>query len=169
MRLGTRRNSHKPFAILDIGSSKICCMIGEIDKLGTLSLIGQGTHASAGIRAGEVNVLSEFSAAIGNCAGAMHRQRGLDRVGLATANLEAAVRDCAIDEQIGRLHGERLQKVHATQCCRGCRTRLLEVACAREDDAALNDVGGDESVKPACGGRTEDTAAVRRGQGALRK
>jgi len=33
MRLGTRRNSHKPFAILDIGSSKICCMIGEIDKL----------------------------------------------------------------------------------------------------------------------------------------
>ena len=48
MRLGTRRNSHKPFAILDIGSSKICCMIGEIDKLGTLSLIGQGTHALQG-------------------------------------------------------------------------------------------------------------------------
>ena len=38
MRLGTRRNSHKPFAILDIGSSKICCMIGEIDKLGTCLL-----------------------------------------------------------------------------------------------------------------------------------
>ena len=54
MRLGTRGNSHKPFAILDIGSSKICCMIGAIDKLGTLSLIGQGTHASAGMRAGEV-------------------------------------------------------------------------------------------------------------------
>ena len=77
MRLGTRRNSHKPFAILDIGSSKICCMIGEIDKLGTLSLIGQGTHASAGMRAGEVNVLSEFSDAIGNCVQSAERAAGL--------------------------------------------------------------------------------------------
>ena len=77
MRLGTQRNSHKPFAILDIGSSKICCMIGEIDKLGTLSLIGQGTHASAGMRAGEVNVLSEFSDAIGNCVQSAERAAGL--------------------------------------------------------------------------------------------
>ena len=77
MRLGTRRNSHKPLAILDIGSSKICCMIGEIDKLGTLSLIGQGTHASAGMRAGEVNVLSEFSDAIGNCVQSAERAAGL--------------------------------------------------------------------------------------------
>ena len=77
MRLGSRRNSHKPFAILDIGSSKICCMIGEIDKLGTLSLIGQGTHASAGMRAGEVNVLSEFSDAIGNCVQSAERTAGL--------------------------------------------------------------------------------------------
>ena len=53
MRLGRRRNSHKPFAILDIGSSKICCMIGEVDKSGELRLLGQGTHASAGLRTGE--------------------------------------------------------------------------------------------------------------------
>ena len=77
MRLGTRHNSQKPFAILDIGSSKICCMIGAIDRLGTLSLIGQGTHAAAGMRAGEVNVLSEFSDAIGNCVQSAERAAGL--------------------------------------------------------------------------------------------
>ena len=52
-------------------------MIGEIDKLGTLRLIGQGTHASAGMRAGEVNVLSEFSDAIGNCVQSAERAAGL--------------------------------------------------------------------------------------------
>ncbi|MGC6452884.1 MAG: cell division protein FtsA [Candidatus Puniceispirillaceae bacterium] len=78
MNLGRRRNSRKPFAILDIGSSKICCMIGEIDKLGTLNLLGQGTHASAGMRAGEVTVLSEFSDAIGNCVQSAERAAGLD-------------------------------------------------------------------------------------------
>ena len=82
------------------------------------------------------------SVAAGSRSGAVHCLRGLDGIGLATANLEAAVRDCALDEQIGRLHDERLQKVHATQCCRGCRTRHLEVARAREDDAALHDVVG---------------------------
>ena len=77
MKISRRRNSRRPFAVLDIGSSKICCMIGEIDKLGTLSLIGQGTHASAGMRAGEVNVLSDFSDAIGNCVQSAERAAGL--------------------------------------------------------------------------------------------
>lgn len=77
MKLGSRRNSRRPFAILDIGSSKICCMIGEIDKFGTLQLLGQGTHASAGMRAGEVNILSEFSDAIGHCVQSAERAAGL--------------------------------------------------------------------------------------------
>ena len=77
MKLGSRRNSRRPFAILDIGSSKICCMIGEIGKFGTLQLLGQGTHASAGMRAGEVNILSEFSDAIGHCVQSAERAAGL--------------------------------------------------------------------------------------------
>ena len=34
MNLRSRRNIGRPFAILDIGSTKICCMIGEIDRQG---------------------------------------------------------------------------------------------------------------------------------------
>ena len=75
-----------------------------------------------------------------------------DGVGLAAAHLEAAVRDRALDEQAGRLDRERLQKVHATQCRRRCCTRHLEVARAREDDAALHDVVGDEFDEAIGGG-----------------
>ena len=77
MKISRRRNSRRPFAVLDIGSSKISCMIGEIDKLGTLTLLGQGTHASAGMRSGEVTVLSEFSDAIGHCVQSAERAAGL--------------------------------------------------------------------------------------------
>lgn len=77
MKFSRRRNSRRPFAVLDIGSSKICCMIGETDKLGTLRLLGQGTHASAGMRSGEVTVLSEFSDAIGHCVQSAERAAGL--------------------------------------------------------------------------------------------
>ena len=77
MKFSRRRNSLRPFAVLDIGSSKICCMIGEIDKSGTLTLLGQGTHASAGMRAGEVTVLSDFSDAIGHCVQTAERAAGL--------------------------------------------------------------------------------------------
>ena len=77
MKLSRRRTSRRPFAVLDIGSSKICCMIGEIDKLGTLTLLGQGTHASAGMRAGEVTVLSDFSDSIGHCVQSAERAAGL--------------------------------------------------------------------------------------------
>ena len=99
----------------------------------------------------------------------MHRQRGLNGVGLAAVDLEAAIRDRALDELTRRLDGKRLQEEDTAQTCRCRRTRHLEVARAREDDAALHDVVGDEGVKRTGGGRAQDDAAVRRGQAALRK
>ena len=71
--------------------------------------------------------------------------------------------------QAGRVGNERLQEVHTMQCRRCCCTRHLEVAHAREDDAALHDVVGDEGMKRTGGGRAEDDAAVRRGQSVLRE
>ena len=99
----------------------------------------------------------------------MHRQRGLHGLGLATANLEAAVKDRALDEQIRRLDGERLKEEDAVQCRTDSSTRHLEVRRAWEDDAALHDVVGHDGVKLACGGRAEDDTAVRRGQSVPRQ
>ena len=72
----------------------------------------------------------------------MHR-RALDGISLAAAHLKAAFSECALDEQAGRLDGEWLQEVNATQRRRRCSSRHLEVAGAWEDDAALHDVVGD--------------------------
>ena len=77
MKLRRNRKIRRPFAILDIGSSKICCMIGEVDKLGELRLLGQGTHASAGMRSGEVTALTAMSDAIGNAVQSAERAAGL--------------------------------------------------------------------------------------------
>ena len=77
MKLRRARQSRRPFGILDIGSSKICCMIGEHDKNGGVRLLGQGTHASGGIRAGEVTALAALSDAIGNAVQTAERAAGV--------------------------------------------------------------------------------------------
>ena len=77
MNLRHRRSIGQPFAILDIGSTKICCMIGEIDREGELRLLGQGTHASAGMRAGEVTALTNLGDAIGQAVQSAERAANL--------------------------------------------------------------------------------------------
>jgi len=73
----TKVIARQPFAALDIGSSKICCMIGEPDGSGGVSLLGHGTHASAGIRSGEVSDLEALSGAIGKAVQIAEREAGL--------------------------------------------------------------------------------------------
>ena len=77
MKLRSRRSTRRPFAILDMGSTKICCMIGEIDRQGELRLLGQGTHASAGMRAGEVTALTDLGDAIGQAVQSAERAADL--------------------------------------------------------------------------------------------
>ena len=77
MNLRHRSSIGRPFAILDIGSTKICCMIGEIDREGELRLLGQGTHASAGMRAGEVTALTNLGDAIGQAVQSAERAANL--------------------------------------------------------------------------------------------
>ena len=73
----TKAITRRPFAVLDIGSSKICCMIGEADGEGGVRLLGHGTHASAGIRSGEVSELEALSTVIGKTVQAAERDSGI--------------------------------------------------------------------------------------------
>ena len=73
----TKAITRRPFAVLDIGSSKICCMIGEADGAGGVRLLGHGTHASAGIRGGEVSELEALSTVIGKTVQAAERDAGI--------------------------------------------------------------------------------------------
>ncbi len=70
--------TRRPFAVLDIGTSKISCLIAEADGNGGARLLGQGTHASAGIRNGEVSDLDALSHAIGKTVQAAERDAGIE-------------------------------------------------------------------------------------------
>ena len=77
MKLGRNRATRRPFAVLDIGSSKICCMIGEADRGGGIRVLGQGTHGSAGMRGGEVSNLDLLSEVIGKSVQAAENEAGV--------------------------------------------------------------------------------------------
>jgi len=77
MKLRRSRANRRPFAVLDIGSSKICCLIADPDRHGGLHLLGQGTHASAGMRGGEITDLEAISEVIGKTVQAAEREAGL--------------------------------------------------------------------------------------------
>lgn len=77
MKLRRNRANRRPFAVLDIGSSKICCMIADPDRQGGLHVLGQGTHASAGMRGGEISDLEAISDVVGKAVQAAEREAGL--------------------------------------------------------------------------------------------
>lgn len=52
------------FGVLDIGSNKICCMIGRVDSDGELRVLGMGHRAARGIRSGGITDLDEAFSAI---------------------------------------------------------------------------------------------------------
>ena len=54
-------------AALDIGSSKICCLIAKIDKNETLSIIGAGFQESKGLVSGVITDMIALENSIRNC------------------------------------------------------------------------------------------------------
>ena len=85
------------------------------------------------------------NALAGGRSAAVHR-RVLNGGGIATAYLEAAVREHALNERLDRIDSQGLQEVRAVQGLRPSRTRHPEVARAGEDDVAVHDMVGDEGV-----------------------
>src|SRR3954449_2688890 len=43
-----------PFGVLDVGSTKVSCLIGRVDGDGVIRVIGSGLQASRGVRAGGI-------------------------------------------------------------------------------------------------------------------
>lgn len=65
-----------PFAVLDVGSSKLGCLIVEPAGNG-LNILSYAMHASAGIRRGEIIDLALFSETLGKVVEAGERKAGL--------------------------------------------------------------------------------------------
>jgi cell division protein FtsA len=59
-----------PFGVLDIGSTKICCMIGRVDPDGILRIMGFGMHASRGVKLGGITDIQQAEYAVRRAVGA---------------------------------------------------------------------------------------------------
>jgi cell division protein FtsA len=58
-----------PFGVLDIGTSKIACLIGRTESDGTLRVLGTGWYRGRGVRAGGIIDIDEAERAIRACVG----------------------------------------------------------------------------------------------------
>jgi len=58
-----------PFGVLDIGTTKIACLIGRVESDGRLRVLGFGWQRGRGVRAGGITDLDEAERAIRACVG----------------------------------------------------------------------------------------------------
>jgi cell division protein FtsA len=75
-----------PFGVLDIGSTKIACLIGRTDSDGTLRALGSGLTRSRGVRGGGITDLDEAERAI-RAAVAMAEEMADHRLRSVVVNL----------------------------------------------------------------------------------
>ena len=65
--------SRGPFGILDIGSSKLACLIAQRSSVEDILLLGQAMHAAEGVKQGEITDMNKFSTAVGKTVSAAER------------------------------------------------------------------------------------------------
>ncbi len=63
-------NKPTTVAALDIGSSKVCCVIAKMSRDGMIKVIGYGCNASQGIKNGIVTDINQATYAVGNAVDA---------------------------------------------------------------------------------------------------
>ncbi len=65
-------------AVLDIGSSKICCLIAKIEPTGKISIQGIGYHMSRGIKAGIISDIEQAKSSIISAVQAAEKKAGIN-------------------------------------------------------------------------------------------
>ena len=87
-----RRNGHsrRPFGILDIGSTKICCFIAHMNAEGGIRVTGVAQQASAGVRNGSIIDMEAAQNAILTAISAAEELAG-ERIDRIFVNLSGGV------------------------------------------------------------------------------
>lgn len=107
--------SDRLVAALDIGSSKVCCMIAELVSGGGIHVLGMGYRVSRGVAGGAVVDLDETEAAIRAAVDQAERVAD-DRVdsvimGLATGNPRSTVAEAEIELDGGAIGQDETERV----------------------------------------------------------
>lgn len=105
--LGQSKTRHGTIGVLDIGTSKVVCMIANGDGNAQPTIRGIGQHASAGIKRGEVVDVSALSLAVGKAVEAAERMAGMSVdsvvVGLSGAGQKSVIRTHEVDVASGEV------------------------------------------------------------------
>ena len=64
-------------AVLDVGSSKICCLIAQLDKNENISIIGAGFQESQGLVSGVITDMSALESSIRDCVASAEKMASL--------------------------------------------------------------------------------------------
>ena len=73
MIVSSKMAARSPFGILDIGSSKLACLIAQRSSANDILLLGQAMHAAEGVKQGEITDMNKFSTAVGKTVSAAER------------------------------------------------------------------------------------------------
>ena len=67
-----------PFGVVDIGATKLACLILQSGVDGKLQLLGQAVHAADGVRNGEISDLNSFGTALGKAVESAEQNAGAE-------------------------------------------------------------------------------------------
>jgi len=79
-------------AVLDVGSSKICCLIAKLDKKNNISIVGAGFQESKGLISGVITDMSALENSVRNCVASAEKMASLRIkkviVGFSSVNID---------------------------------------------------------------------------------
>ena len=88
-------------AALDIGSSKVCCLIGKLDSQNNISIIGAGFQESKGLVSGVITDMSKLESSIRNCVASAEKMAAVRikkiNIGFSSVNINIENLNIEID------------------------------------------------------------------------
>jgi cell division protein FtsA len=88
-------------AALDIGSSKVCCLIGKLDSQKKISIIGAGFQESKGLLSGIITDMSALENSIRNCVASAEKMAAVRikkiNIGFSSINIDIENLNIEID------------------------------------------------------------------------
>jgi cell division protein FtsA len=120
-------NNEKIVVGLDIGTTKVCAIVGKLDAYGKLEIIGMGRSISEGVKEGVVSNINKTMVAIGEAIEEAEKSSGIDigsvNVGIAGKHIRSFVHKGSITrktnddeitvEDVNRLNNDMYRTVTA--------------------------------------------------------
>lgn len=103
-------------AVLDVGSSKICCLIAKLDKNNTISIVGAGFQESRGLVSGVITDMSALENSVRNCVASAEKMASIRIrkviVGFSSVNIDIENINIELDLKGALISQGDLNKAH---------------------------------------------------------